>query len=77
MEYTGQDYASDMAAVAEDETTREWWRLAGRAGGHCPLAEEGRVMGGCRRSLPPRLAHRPAFLVEGFLLRWGKAAETN
>jgi len=26
-EYTGDDYASDMARMAGDPTTREWWRL--------------------------------------------------
>ncbi len=41
MEYTGQDYASDMAAVAEDETTREWWRLTGPCQQPVPTAEEG------------------------------------
>jgi len=27
LEYTGDDYAADMAAVAEDEATRRWWQL--------------------------------------------------
>lgn len=27
MEYTGEDYEKDMAAVAADETTQQWWRL--------------------------------------------------
>jgi L-rhamnose mutarotase len=27
LEYTGDDYAADMAAVAQDETTRQWWQL--------------------------------------------------
>jgi L-rhamnose mutarotase len=27
MEYTGEDYAADMAEIAEDETTRAWWKL--------------------------------------------------
>jgi len=25
MEYTGDDYAADMAAIAADPTTRKWW----------------------------------------------------
>jgi L-rhamnose mutarotase len=27
LEYTGADYAGDMAKVAKDETTRLWWQL--------------------------------------------------
>lgn len=27
MEYIGEDYEKDMAAVAADETTQQWWRL--------------------------------------------------
>ena len=27
MEYTGQDHAADMAAIADDEPTRRWWQL--------------------------------------------------
>jgi L-rhamnose mutarotase len=27
LEYTGDDYAADMATVAADETTRRWWAL--------------------------------------------------
>ncbi len=27
LEYDGDDYAADMAAIAEDETTRRWWGL--------------------------------------------------
>jgi L-rhamnose mutarotase len=27
LEYTGDDYAADMAVVAQDETTRRWWQL--------------------------------------------------
>lgn len=26
-EYHGQDFAADMARMAEDETTRRWWAL--------------------------------------------------
>jgi L-rhamnose mutarotase len=29
LEYNGNDFAGDMAAVAEDETTRRWWELTG------------------------------------------------
>jgi L-rhamnose mutarotase len=28
-EYTGADYAADMAAMARDRATREWWDLCG------------------------------------------------
>ena len=28
-EYIGDDYEADMAAIAADETTREWWALCG------------------------------------------------
>ena len=27
LEYTGDDYAADMAAIAADEATRRWWEL--------------------------------------------------
>jgi L-rhamnose mutarotase len=27
LEYTGDDYAADLARVAQDETTQRWWRL--------------------------------------------------
>jgi L-rhamnose mutarotase len=27
LEYTGDDYAADMAAVGADEATRRWWQL--------------------------------------------------
>jgi L-rhamnose mutarotase len=27
MEYTGSDYAADMAAMAADEATQRWWEL--------------------------------------------------
>jgi L-rhamnose mutarotase len=26
-EYTGEDYAADMALMADDPTTQEWWKL--------------------------------------------------
>jgi L-rhamnose mutarotase len=26
-EYVGEDFAADMAAMAADETTRQWWTL--------------------------------------------------
>jgi L-rhamnose mutarotase len=27
LEYSGEDYAADMAAIATDEATRRWWEL--------------------------------------------------
>jgi L-rhamnose mutarotase len=27
LEYTGDDYAADMAAIAADEATQRWWQL--------------------------------------------------
>jgi L-rhamnose mutarotase len=27
LEYTGEDYDADMAAIAADEATRRWWQL--------------------------------------------------
>jgi len=27
VEYTGDDFAADMAKMADDETTRDWWDL--------------------------------------------------
>jgi L-rhamnose mutarotase len=35
-EYVGEDYRRDMAAMAEDERTREWWTLTDP----CQLAVE-------------------------------------
>jgi L-rhamnose mutarotase len=28
-EYHGSDFAADMARMAEDETTRRWWKICG------------------------------------------------
>ncbi|MDO6732560.1 L-rhamnose mutarotase [Marinovum sp. 2_MG-2023] len=28
-EYTGSDFAADMAAIGEDPVTREWWAVCG------------------------------------------------
>ncbi|HEX4832476.1 MAG TPA: L-rhamnose mutarotase [Trebonia sp.] len=27
LEYTGDDYAADMAAIGQDEATQRWWQL--------------------------------------------------
>ncbi|MDX6206544.1 MAG: L-rhamnose mutarotase, partial [Frankiales bacterium] len=27
LEYSGEDYAADMALIAQDEATRRWWEL--------------------------------------------------
>jgi L-rhamnose mutarotase len=27
LEYSGEDYAADMAGIAQDEATRRWWEL--------------------------------------------------
>jgi L-rhamnose mutarotase len=40
MEYTGMDYARDMAALAQDKTTRDWWRLTASCQQPVPTAEE-------------------------------------
>ena len=53
MEYTGTDYASDMATLAEDQTTRDWWRLTAPCQQPVPTAAEERMVGACGRSLPP------------------------
>jgi L-rhamnose mutarotase len=29
LEYTGDDYEADMAAIAADQTTQSWWALTG------------------------------------------------
>jgi L-rhamnose mutarotase len=42
MEYTGMDYARDMAALAQDKTTRDWWRLTAPCQQPVPTAEESR-----------------------------------
>ncbi len=41
MEYTGADYASDMATLAKDQTTRDWWRLTAPCQQPVPTAAEG------------------------------------
>lgn len=41
MEYTGTDYASDMASLAEDQPTRDWWRLTAPCQQPVPTAAEG------------------------------------
>jgi L-rhamnose mutarotase len=41
MEYTGSDYAADMARVAEDEATQRWWKLTDPCQEPVPSAAEG------------------------------------
>jgi L-rhamnose mutarotase len=41
MEYTGTDYVSDMASLAKDQTTRDWWRLTVPCQQAVPTAAEG------------------------------------
>ena len=38
-EYIGDDYEADMARIAADETTQEWWALCGPM--QQPVAERG------------------------------------
>ncbi|MGW0823492.1 L-rhamnose mutarotase [Streptomyces sp. NPDC002845] len=40
-EYTGEDYASDMAAVAADPDTQQWWTLTDPCQLPLPSAAEG------------------------------------
>ena len=41
LEYAGADYAGDMAAMAADEATREWWRLTDPMQVRLPEAADG------------------------------------
>lgn len=41
LEYTGNDFESDMALMAEDSLTREWWKLTDPCQQPVPSAEEG------------------------------------
>lgn len=41
MEYHGTDYAADMAAMAEDPTTREWWNITAPMQSPVPEAVDG------------------------------------
>jgi len=41
LEYTGDDYEADMAKVAEDETTQQWWRETDPCQQPMPDAAEG------------------------------------
>jgi len=40
-EYAGQDLAADLAAMAQDERTREWWTLTDPLQEPVDTAEEG------------------------------------
>jgi L-rhamnose mutarotase len=40
-EYHGEDLAADLAAIAEDEASREWWRLTDPCQEPVPEAEPG------------------------------------
>jgi len=60
LEYVGEDYDADMAAMASDETTREWWTLTDPM--QVPLQE--RAPGDWWARLPVvYAAERPAGLV--------------
>ncbi|MBV9449067.1 MAG: L-rhamnose mutarotase [Streptosporangiaceae bacterium] len=41
LEYTGDDYAADMARVAADEATRRWWQLTDPCQQPLPSAADG------------------------------------
>lgn len=41
LEYTGDDYAADMARIAADETTRRWWELTDPCQEPLPTVAEG------------------------------------
>ncbi len=41
MEYHGDDYAADMAAMAADPTTQEWWKITAPMQSQVPEAAEG------------------------------------
>jgi L-rhamnose mutarotase len=40
LEYAGDDFAADMAAVAKDETTRRWWALTDPCQQPLPTADD-------------------------------------
>lgn len=41
LEYHGEDFAADMAAIAEDPVTQEWWKLTDPCQRRLPTAAEG------------------------------------
>jgi L-rhamnose mutarotase len=41
LEYTGEDFATDMKAVADDPVTQDWWRLTAPCQLRLPSAAEG------------------------------------
>jgi L-rhamnose mutarotase len=41
LEYHGDDFAADMAAIAEDPVTQEWWKLTDPCQRRLPTAGEG------------------------------------
>jgi L-rhamnose mutarotase len=41
MEYHGDDYAADMAKMAADPVTQEWWKITGPMQEPVPDAGEG------------------------------------
>jgi L-rhamnose mutarotase len=41
LEYTGSDYAADMARVAADEATQRWWTLTDPCQERVPTAADG------------------------------------
>jgi L-rhamnose mutarotase len=42
-EYVGDDYEADMALIAADPTTQEWWTLTDPCQAPVPEAEEGQL----------------------------------
>ena len=40
-EYTGDDFKADMAKMADDETTKKWWKLTDPMQSPIPTRKEG------------------------------------
>jgi L-rhamnose mutarotase len=52
MEYHGTDFAADMAAMAQDKTTQEWWQLTDPC--QTPFAS---LTGGEKWAMMPQVFH--------------------
>ena len=55
MEYVGDDFEADMAAIAADPATQEWWSVCEPLQRPFPERAAGRVVDGDPRGVPPGL----------------------
>ena len=59
-EYVGEDYEADMARMAADPTTRDWWAINRATPGAARGPRPGRVVGVDGGALPPGLTSAAA-----------------